>query len=462
MGDTLIFTVGNLGSKLITIIMVPLYTYTLNTTEYGTVDLITNTISLFLPIATLAIGEALLRFIMLKYKSISDEQIMSNSFFFVTSTSLLIVILSGLVLFFSKIPFTIVLFFSLLLIGQLYQNIFSQFIRAINKLKSFAINGILTTFITATLNIIFLVYMKLGIDGFLLATLIGIFFSNIYLFWVGKIWKFIKIGSVSSKNLKIMIGYSLPLVPNTIMWWLIQGANRYILLFFIGMGENGLFAVASKIPSIVSMITSMFQQAWQLTAFEERENNSEESFYSDVFKIYYKFLFVVASFLLFIIKPLFKIAVNQQFYGSWKMVPFLLLGVIYQTLSSFYGTIYASKLRTKGVFTSSVLGAVASIIIGLLLVPPFGAIGSGISIACSFFIMWIVRVWDTRKMIFIRFDKMNFFLNNLIFLLQISFLFLMESNVMNFFFQMLLFFFIIFIDRLIFMKIFGVLSKKNI
>lgn len=461
MGDTIIFMVGNLGSKLITIIMVPLYTYALSTGEYGSVDLVINTISLFLPIASLAIGEALLRFIMLKDKDFLDIQIMSTSFFLISFVSFLVLIVSGVISVLVNKIAILLMFFSLLLVAQLYQNILSQFIRAKNKLKIFAINGIITTFFNALLNILFLVNLRMGVTGFLLANLIGLCISNIYLFLTGKIWKYLEIKRVSKSVLKRMVHYSLPLVPNTIMWWLIQGSSRYILLFFEGISANGLFAVASKIPSIVSMVTSMFQQAWQLSAFEQNDESSEENFYSSVFQMYYQFLFIICSLILLVIRTLLRFVVNHQYYGSWALVPFLLLGVIYQTLSSFYGTIYASKLETKGVFTSSILGAFISILFGVLLIPNFGVVGSGLSIAFSFFVMWIVRVLDTKKMLSVKFNKKKFIFNNVIFMIQTAILFNFKSELKAFLSQFILFILLLLIDKSFILKILDLFRNKK-
>lgn len=57
-----LFTIGSFGSKILSFLLVPLYTAVLTTTEYGSVDLITSTASLLTPILLLSIFDATLRF----------------------------------------------------------------------------------------------------------------------------------------------------------------------------------------------------------------------------------------------------------------------------------------------------------------------------------------------------------------------------------------------------------------
>lgn len=75
-------------------------------------------------------------------------------------------------------------------------------------------------------------------------------------FW-GNIYKESKM-SGSTKLLKAMILYSLPLVMNALAWWLNNASDRYILTFFCGTAINGIYAVSYKIPTILSTIQTIF------------------------------------------------------------------------------------------------------------------------------------------------------------------------------------------------------------
>ena len=66
-----------------------------------------------------------------------------------------------------------------------------------------------------------------------------------------------------------MLRYSLPLIPNSLFWWMGTSINRFFITGMIGIGASGLFAAAGKVPGLVNTVYAVFQQAWQLSAFQE-------------------------------------------------------------------------------------------------------------------------------------------------------------------------------------------------
>src|SRR5699024_10157110 len=138
--------------------------------------------------------------------------------------------------------------FSFLFILVLAQSnsILTNYVRGIGLIKQFAFNGILQTVVLVICNILFLVVFNLVVDGYLISIIISSMVSNTFLFLVSQGYKYIFKGSLkSNKVLKSMVTFSIPLIPNSTMWWVINGATRYFILFFVGSAGNGLYAVAS-------------------------------------------------------------------------------------------------------------------------------------------------------------------------------------------------------------------------
>ena len=75
--NSMIFLIANFGSKFLSFILVPFYTHVLNTGEYGTVDTLVSTVSLFSPIATLGIGDVIIMF--LSKKEYDAKKIFTNA-----------------------------------------------------------------------------------------------------------------------------------------------------------------------------------------------------------------------------------------------------------------------------------------------------------------------------------------------------------------------------------------------
>ncbi|MDR2465233.1 MAG: oligosaccharide flippase family protein, partial [Streptococcaceae bacterium] len=303
--NTLIFTIGNLGSKLIALLMVPLYTYTLTTKDYGDVDLLQTTMSLLLPLATLSISQAVMRFVL---RDIKDETEVKKTFTTSTLFVLLMSILSaGIVYLILKIFHAyegMEVYFLLFLLVQPVSEHFTQFARAIGKVKEFAFNGILMTIIAAGLNVLLLVNLKMGTSGYLLSFLGAFIASTLYMGAVINLKKHFSLKFLSKETLKELLKFSTPLIPNGIMWWLINGSTRYFILLFIGAGANGIFAVANKIPAIMTMFVNIFSQAWQISAYEEYTKEERSAFYTKVFQLQAQFLFLGGSAILVIVKPL--------------------------------------------------------------------------------------------------------------------------------------------------------------
>ncbi|OTN89491.1 hypothetical protein A5819_001983 [Enterococcus sp. 7E2_DIV0204] len=459
INNSIIFTIGNFGSKLLLILLVPLYTYSLTPAEYGSVDLLMTTVSLLLPIVSLNIFDGVIRFVMDKNES--KEKVFTNSmlllFAMAVASSFGIMCLS----FFFPLTNHFWYYLYWILILQALQTTFAQFARGIDKIKVYALSGVLLTFATAVLNIVLLVIFKMGIQGYLISLVLANIITIVYLACVLKIWSFFNFKNLDKQLIKRLLIYSLPLIPNAIMWWLMNASSRYFVVFFIGSSANGLLAVANKIPSLISLLNTIFMQAWQMSAIEEFDSKDKSVFYSKVFNYFSLVMLLGASGLLMILKPLVKWVINIDFYNSWEIVPPLLLAVVYSSYSGFLGTNYIAAKKTQGVFFSSIIGALASVILNLLLIPSIGTSGVGISSMVSFFLIFIIRYFDTKKFIHMTINIKNIIIIHLVIILQIVFLYLLDGSKLMIV-EVLLFFCTIFISKEIFILIFQFLRKKYV
>ena len=153
VSNSFLFAIGNLGSKMINFILLPLYTYTLTTQQYGTADLIQTTVSLFLPVISLNIFDGVLRFVMDRNEN--PKKVLNVGSFITLISSVICLILAFIGhLLGIRYSFYVV---GILIVNSI-QSLFSQYLKGIGKVKLFALNGILTSIFTATLNVILLVF----------------------------------------------------------------------------------------------------------------------------------------------------------------------------------------------------------------------------------------------------------------------------------------------------------------
>lgn len=388
-----LFLIANFGSKIVTFLMVRFYTEVLTAAEYGIIDLLFTTVNLAVPIITLSITEAVLRF------SIDDIENRKKSLsygYLITIVGNLIFILSAFFLY--RIDFlreNLILMYLLSITNSL-QLVTTQFARGIGNSKLFAFSGFLHTVLLVGLNILFLLVFSWGITGYLLASIVSNVLVIAITFILGGFKNYLY-PIIDWEYLKQMLKYSSPLIPNSIFWWLTQSSSRYIVAFILSDTANGLYAAANKIPTIISTVSGIFFQAWQLSSVDEANSKDKNKFYTKVFTAFSMVLICGTSFCLVILQPLYKIMVEESYYEGWRCAPFLFIAMVFSGYSSFVGTNYTTMKKTKGVLLTTVAGGVLNLILGIVFTSAFGIIGSAFATALSFMVIWLIRVFDTRK-----------------------------------------------------------------
>ena len=199
-----------------------------------------------------------------------------------------------------------------------------------------------------------------------------------------------------------MLLYSIPLIPNSFLWFFTNDANRYFIVGFVGLAANGIYAVANKIPTIINVLYTVFSQAWQISAVEEYESNRNSKFFSNVFNANISLSVILIGGILIVLKPLMAVFVASDYFVAWKIVPALLFATFFSNLSSFLGTIYLATEKTRGIMKTTIYGMIANIIFNSVLIPTLKLQGAGIGAAAGFAFIALIRLFDVRKFIFLQ------------------------------------------------------------
>lgn len=398
--NSAVFFIANFGSKVLSFLLVRFYTDLLSTTEYGVLDIINTTVSLAVPIVTLCITEAVLRFSIDEIEN--RKKIFSLGIEIVILGNLLFVVSVPLFLSLEVFRTNVFMIYLLTLTNSLFV-VSAHFSRGIGKSKIFAVSGFSHTLIQIGLNILFLAVFSWGIKGYLWASVLANVFSTIIVIVGGHLTVYIG-ASFDKKYLRGMLLYSIPLIPNTLFWWIMQSADRYVITFVLNSSDNGIYAAANKIPTIIITLSNIFTQAWQLSSVDEAKSKDKSRFYSNIFQTLSLVVICSASLILLILPYFYKVYVNASYYEGWTCVPYLLLAMSFSCFASFLGTNYVAMKKTKGVFLTTVIGATVNLLLNFLLTPVLGIKGTALATAVSFFITWIIRAIDTRKFVKINYD----------------------------------------------------------
>ena len=269
----------------------------------------------------------------------------------------------------------------------------------------FGIGNVINTFFIALFNILFLLVFKMGINGYFLGYILSNILTIIYALIYTKTFKNFKHFSIDKKLFKEMIKYSVVLIPTSFMWWIINSSDRIMVTNMVSAAANGIYAVSYKIPSLLTVVASIFNQAWIFSAINEKDSKDKEEYTNKIFRNFFLIITLVAIVILIIIKPLFRIYVAPDYYNAWQYVPFLVFGFIFMTSATFISTSYNVYKDSKGFLFSGLAGAIVNIILNFVFIPIFGVYGAALATAISYIAVFVYRMFDTRKYVKTHFGK---------------------------------------------------------
>lgn len=420
LSNTLLFTVANLGSKLMVFLMVPLYTAVLSTAEYGIADMVQTTATMLIPILTAMIAEGVLRFCFLKEYS-------SNEVFSIGIRMTLFGAFLGtlLCICFLYIPFfkalgLYVLFIPVLFLSNSMVNLFHKYSRGIGNVKASATAGLISTLIVILLNLCFLLVLKIGVLGYLMAYALGDFIAVAYMAFKNNAVK----AYTSTKNQKLrkdMLKYSIPLVPNSLSWWALSSVNRYVMLAWLGVSAVGIYSATLRIPTILTVLCDIFAQAWLLSALKDYGSDESKRFIRSMHNKYFALLIILTAIIILLSCPLAMILLSGEFYQYWWVTPYLFISVFYGALVGFLGSIFSSERKNTMQFISTMIGTIVSFIVTILFLKEYGAVVVAISTMVGYYIIWLIRRVAVNKYINVGYGIFNSTFQGIILLLEAVF-----------------------------------------
>ena len=418
--NTLILSIGMFSSKLLVYFLMPLYTAILSAEQYGTADLITNAANLLIPFCCIGITYGVFRFA-------ADNEENHKTIF---SSGVVVLLASSIVFLLASPVISTVSYFkdyswliAFYVISSNFHTLCKEYIRAKGRMKLYAVQSILGTALTIAFNLLFLMPMRLGVTGYVLSVAVADAIGTVFLIVYAKLYKDFSIKAVSKLKIKEMLRYSLPMMPTTVIWWITNVSDRFIVTAICGSAANGLYSAAYKIPTIIALVAGVFNEAWQFSAISEsKDEKGVSSFFSEVFEKYQAILFLGCSMLIPFTQLATMILLDKSYYEAWSFMPVLLVATVFSSLVTFIGTIYTVKKRTMMSFVTAALGAGLNVGLNFLMIPSMGAQGAGIATAISYFAVFVFRAIHSKSFMPFDLKTHKLVLNTLIVCVQIVFM----------------------------------------
>lgn len=413
--NTAILAIGNIATKLISFFLVPLYTNVLTTEQYGIIDLLYTVCTVAYPIITLNISEAVLRFSM--DKDANNSKIMSIANIII-AFSIIIGLLSFPVinLFDNYRQYSLLFYLYLITLG--ISQILLCNLKGKEQLIEYSIGNFIHMLLIGLLNILFLLVFKMGINGYFWAYIISNIVVSLYATIKGNVKDSIFAFSFDKKLFIEMTKYSVVLIPNSFMWWIMNASDRVMVTNILGAQANGIYAVSYKLPSMLTVITSIFTSAWIYSAVNEKDSSDKNEYTSSVFSLLVSVVLLISSGMIMMIKPFLKIYVSNDYYSSWQFTPYLIIGFSILTLASFLSSSYNVHKDSKGFLFSGTAGAIINVILNFLLIPSIGINGAAIATALSYTSVFIYRIFDTKKYVKVKIFTKEFIIGFLLLFIE--------------------------------------------
>ena len=396
--NMILFAISNLVPKILSFIMIPIYTKYLTTNDYGYSDLIISTAAFLLPIFTLNLQDAVMKYSLDNSNYKKDIFTIASKIYFIGILLVALLSIIASMLNIINLPSYFIVYLIIYYTVSAIHSLFTYFCKGIGKINIIIYASLANSLIVVVMNIFLVIILKMGAIGYLLANILGLLISIIIMFIFAKLYLY----WTKEKNRKLakeMIKFSIPMILSAIGWWINNSIDKYFLSLMVSVSVMGIYSIASKIPNMLAIFQSIFNSAWSISAIKEYDPDDKDGFFSNTLILINMFSTISASILMITNLLISKILFSGEFFDAWKYVPPLLMSVIFNITSLFFESILLSTNNTKEIGKSSIMGAATNIILDFILIKFIGAYGASIATMISFFIVLLFKCFKAQKYI---------------------------------------------------------------
>ncbi len=396
-----IYGTGALLSKIVGFLLIPLYTRYLTTSDYGVLELLDLTSTIVSIFISMRIGSAVIRFYYDSADELEQKKVVSTAYMATFASALLVILFSQIF----SIRLSCLIFdtnvydkyFKLVFMAtalSLISSVPEAYLMARKQSIFYTIISLMTLSSYLILNIYFIVFLKMGILGILYSSVITkIFNSSVLSFYcITKNSLFF-----SFTKFKSMLKFSLPLIPANVGTFILNYADRFILQKLATTAEVGIYALGYKFGYMLPvLVMGPINMIWVPQMFE-LASKSDKKTIEKMFTYIMLILIFCGLGLILLTKDAIRIMATPPFYPAYKVVSFVVLGYIFRGMASFFwnGIMIAKKTIYIGI--SVFVSALSNILLNILLIPQFRAMGAAYSTAISFFIMFVLIFYFCQR-----------------------------------------------------------------
>ena len=428
--DTAIYGVSSIVGKFLNWLLVPLYTYILQSqADYGIVTNLYAWTALLLVILTYGMETGFFRFANRQDKD--PQQVYTTIMASISTTSLLFAVVCCL--FSNSIANALGYagheeFISMLAVVvslDAFASIPFAYLRYQKRPIRFAALKLLFVALNIILNIFFLVVCPKWQDSAIISSWYNpdygvgyVFVANIIATTIQTLFLLPEIIAGTRARFDIhllgeLLRYSLPLLVLGIAGIMNQTLDRILFPFLYtaedAQAQLGIYGACFKVAMVMMMFTQAFRYAYEPYVFSKHKDKNSVEAYADAMKYYIIFSYLILLGMIFYLDIL-KFIISSSYWSGLKVVPIVLWTYIFQGIYFNLSFWYKLTDKTKWGAYFSLIGVVITFTLQILLVPRYGYMASALSSTVCYFVIMLLSYFVGKKYLYIPYDKKSIFL----------------------------------------------------
>ncbi len=397
VGDIGVYAVGNLGAKVLTFLMVPLYTYFIpDAAEFGYFDICLTAAFLLTPVVTLDLREGVFRYLLDAPHDEARRRVVTATGQLLAralAVALVIALAAGSLLAVRHLWLVL-----LLLLGVVVNEVYGQMVRGLGRNKLFAGMGLATAALIVLLSVVLVAWLDMGVAGIFLANAAArLLPAAVVELWQRPASRLFSRATPWRQSARELLRYSLPLLPAALIWWVLSFGDRWFVLWAAGAEANGVYAVAARFTGVVYTFSIILQQAWQETAILQYASDDRDRFFSLIFGAFISATCMIVTAYLAVMRLCYGWLVEAHYAASQAYLFPMAVAMAVLAVANFLELGYQCSRNTVRALLSSLLTGVLNVALNLVLAPRWGVWGviAASMVAFAFFAAY--RYVDTRR-----------------------------------------------------------------
>lgn len=393
--NLLVYGLGGIISKIIPLIMVPIITRLMPSTDYFGISDLSNTLVQFgAAFAVMGMYDAMYRMFFEKEDVEFKKQVCSTTLIFTFSTSLIatviMILLKGFLseLFFNDRQYDFIVYLSAMAtLVNATNNIISAPTRMQNKRKVFLITNTVGPVLSYSIAI------PLLLKGhYLIALPLAIVLSGLTMEISFGIMnhEWFSFSSFNKKLLKPLLTIAIPLLPNFLIYWIFNSSDKLMITNILGVGAAGIYSASSKLGHASQLIYTAFAGGWQYFAFYTMKEENQVKTNSLIFEYLGVVSFIATSFICAWSYFIFELLFPEQYLSGYISAPYLFMAPLLQMLFQVSANQFIVVKKTWPNMLILSAGALINIGLNLCLIPVLGIEGASISTLIGYMVSDII------------------------------------------------------------------------